>query len=185
MISHINLTGQPNGPTAGLLRNGGKLEWPAAWDAEPLQSASDGLRQSIEKRLPRAIANARDGHVDKALVSNLKDDVAGLQKTLNKMVGGLRPELFVEANRYLQQLRDGVDVLARDDAAKYVGNTFRLAPEKIKAVPDLVAFMSENHLSFAPAVNGDETAYLDLHKALVQCDGDGPKKMTPVDAGEL
>jgi hypothetical protein len=45
-----------------------------------------------------------------------------------------------------------------------------LDPQRLKTVPELVAFMHENHLRFARALNGDEGSYVALHKALVLCD---------------
>jgi hypothetical protein len=65
---------------------------------------------------------------------------------------------------------DAVKVLGRADAAQYVNGTFALNPAHIKTVGDLIAFMAEKHLKFAPAVPGDEAAYLALQRALASCD---------------
>jgi hypothetical protein len=184
-LAHINLTTIPNGPTAGLLREGSAPPWPAVFTVDPLKSATEETRKSIDLYLPRAIAAIKDHKPDTVLVWKLQDEVISLQQVLHRQVSRLKPDVFVEASRHIQQLKEAVAVLARDDAAKYLNSTFTVAVGKVKTVPELVAYMAENHLTFAPAVAGDETAYLDLHKALVQCDKDIDTSRSLIDAGEL
>jgi hypothetical protein len=184
-LAHINLTNQPNGPTPGLLRDAGKLNWPIAWCTDPLQTPSASTRQRIDDNLTKAIAKAKDGHADGNLLLLLRSDITDLRNFLDRQISRMPSDNFIDAKRYLDELIDAVIVLGRDDAAKYLGSTFSVAPDKVKTVTDLVAFMTDNHLTFAPTVTGDERAYHDLHKALAQCDGDAEAKATPVDTGEM
>jgi hypothetical protein len=184
-LAHINLTTISSGPSAALLRDGSAPPWPSAWTVDPLKSVSEDTRKAIDLLLPKAIAAVKDHKSDTVLVWKLQDEVIALQQILNRQVSRLKPDVFVEAGRHVQQLKEAVAVLARDDAAKYLSSTFTVTADKVKTIPELVAYMTENHLTFAPAVTGDEPAYRDLHKALVQCDKDLDGNRSLIDAGEL
>ena len=64
---------------------------------------------------------------------------------------------FIQAYRYLADVRAAVEVLERDDAARYLDNTAALDPARIKTVPDLIATIAQRS-QFAAAVGGDEAA---------------------------
>ena len=185
-LPRINVTSEPTGgPTGGLLKDGGKLRWPLAWDSAPLQKPSQELRGALEALLAEAIAQARKGSVGADLLRELRGDAEALHHLLVANVKVLTPSEYVEANRYLGQVSDAVKVLGRADAAQYVNGTFALNPAHIKTVGDLIAFMAEKHLKFAPAVPGDEAAYLALQRALASCDTDGGPSLLATDRGDL
>jgi len=66
----------------------------------------------------------------------------------------------------------------------HVDGTLALDAGRIKTVSDLIAFMREKQLKFAPAVCGDESAYLALRRALASCDM-GAQATTGANAGDL
>jgi hypothetical protein len=186
VLPHLNVTSEADGgPTGGLLKDGGKLSWPLAWRQAPLGAPSRQLRGSLETSLAETIAQARKGQVDGDLLSRLRDDVSRLQILLVDNVQVLTPSAYIEGKRYLDQLADGLKVLGRDDAGQYVDGTFALDAGRIQTVGDLVAFMAQKRLKFAPAVRGDESAYLALHRALAACGTDDGPSLVAARVGDM
>jgi hypothetical protein len=189
VLEHLNLT-----PTAGdanfaLLKDGGQLRWPMAWHRQPLAAASAEPRKALESSLKEVLALARKGPLDPDRLNGLRGDLEKLQGLLKDKIADVSASTYIEANRYLTQLDDALKVLEHGEATRYVNGAYALDPAKIKTVPDLVAFMAEKGLRFAPAVGGDESAYQALHLALVACDvGQAQPALTPegsLERGEI
>jgi hypothetical protein len=191
VLAHVNVAmeADPNAPTAGLLKAGGKLRWPAAWREAPLGQRSADLRASLESALPEAVAQAKKGPVDPDLLTTLHDGVKRLDELLTERVKQVPSSTFTQASRYLNELRAALQVLDRDDAGRYLDGTLTFDPARIKTVPDLVSAMKTKAVKFAAAVEGDESAYLLLHRALAQCDAAGspaePEPEPVADRGDL
>jgi hypothetical protein len=92
---------------------------------------------------------------------------------------------YIQAKSYLKQLDAAVRLLGRDDANRYITGAFVLDPAKIKTVQDLVAFMGDKALRFAPAVPGDEAAYVALHRALASASRGGGESSLTASPGSL
>jgi hypothetical protein len=71
-----------------------------------------------------------------------------------------RPGQYVAALRSLNELKDSLALLEQPDAATY------LNPLKGRTVFELVSYMKNNGLTFAPATRGDERFYSALYYAL-------------------
>lgn len=69
----------------------------------------------------------------------------------------------MEAKRFCDQVDDAVKILRSPDAAEFV--TGRCAARG-RSVAELVSYLSQDGLTFAPAVAGQERGYLALHRAL-------------------
>jgi hypothetical protein len=188
VLEHLNVT-----PTAGdanfaLLKDGGKLRWPMAWHRQPLAAASAERRTALESALQDVLTQAKKEPPDPDRVNELRRDLKGLQRLLKDKIADVSPSTYIEAHRYLTQLDGALKVLERGEATRYVNGAYTLDPAKIKTVPDLVAFMAEKGLRFAPAVASDESAYQALHRALVACDvGNAPPEAAAgaVERGEI
>lgn len=187
VLAHVNLAaGNGDGANFGLLRDGGALRWPVAWRQAPLSETSRELRDSVQSLVKDGLAQGRKGQVDGDLLKELRDDVKRLDTLLAGKIRVMEPSAYIEAKGYLKQLDGAVRLLERDDATKYIGGAFALDPAKIKTVRDLVAFMGENGLKFAPAVPGDESAYVALHRALADAGrGDDASPLTAAPPGAL
>ena len=72
------------------------------------------------------------------------------------------PSDFVDARRSLKEFSDALQMLKRRDAAFY------LTPLQGRSVAELVQFMNDKGLYFAPATTGSERDYVALHRALAQ-----------------
>jgi hypothetical protein len=178
VLAHLNVTTEAGGGDPGLLRNGGKLRWPMAWRGAPLREPSRRLRQSLDALLSEAVTQARKGQVSADVVEAVRDDLEGLQALLLKDVKDLEPSQHVQAKRFLAQVEGAVKVLESGEAGRYLGGSLALDPARIKTVGDLVRFMADNSLVFAPSVSGDEVAYAVLRRALASAAGEGAAMST-------
>jgi hypothetical protein len=173
VLEHLNLTTEHERANAALLRSGGQLPWPSVWRQAPLRGVSRELCESMDRLLPEVVAQAKKGRVDADLLDALRDDFDGLQRVLEERGPDLEPSRQVKAKRFLREVDDALKVLEGSDAARYLGGALVLDPDQIKTVRDLIRFMAENELVFAPAVSGDEAAYASLRRALAACDTGG------------
>ena len=101
----------------------------------------------------------------------LKDLRAGLKK-VRLLLGGKISQLptpqYVDAKRFLNNFDDAVDAMANGDATSYFA--FQKFASSPRTVQEVVAYMAEKGLQFAPAVEGDEPYYQALHTALTAYD---------------
>ena len=156
---NVNSGGREN---IGLIRNikeGAPLVWPLG-----LKGADfDSERASIDSLLPRSVSQALHGQVDDGIRTALDTALRGLQTKLSQDVNDLTPSQYIEAKRFLNQLGDAIAALGDRNVANYF--TQKFAPQG-KTVEELVSYMADHGLRFAPAVAGDEAAYLALHHYL-------------------
>jgi hypothetical protein len=166
-IKHINVTkGTGN---VGLLKNDGKLTWPAALSGPEFKVDRERL-----SNLAREVAQdaSFNGRVDLGNVRQMERDADLMKKGLRRTGADLTPALYIEANRFLNDLNDALRALEQPDAVNYFNGKYSLSKAlgKGNTVPELVKFMSERGLSFAPATPGDEPAYVALQQALASYD---------------
>jgi hypothetical protein len=70
---------------------------------------------------------------------------------------------YVAAKNFLNNLGQAVTILSQPDAAKYVNGTYSAQGHTVE---QLVAYMTQNGLQFAPAVAGQDGAYESLYQSL-------------------
>jgi hypothetical protein len=177
LLRQINVTSQSNGGNVGALKpvkEGAPLAWPLVLRAAAYQ---DELRR-INQRAAEAVKLVQNaGQVDPGTLNDMKDDVRRLRSKVGAHIDDLTPAQSIEANRFLNQLDDAVRGLAQPDVAAYFTDKFAA---KGKTVPELVQYMAQKGLKFAPATGGDEAAYSALYNYLagysLQTDRTGGKE---------
>jgi hypothetical protein len=162
ILKSINVTGRGSRANPGLLKGDGKIPWPYAL-------MSDEFGES-RRRLEKLFANAADQLKNNNAVQagDIRDMRANLQQmrdALEDRVADMAPSDYITARRALNQIDDAVRGLEDPRAANLVN-------QKLQAdnVPELVQYMRNNGLRFAPAVPGDEQAYGALYDALRRFD---------------
>ena len=163
LLAHINLTSERGG-NFGLLKNGGKLNWPPIFADKSFR----GDRARTEEIIGTALRQLRTDPT-KPLGNPMTEELAATVKrllgSLMEKVGDLSPSEYITARRHLNRLQDAVRVLGNPDAAKYLDGTYAARGE---TMADLVEHMKRQGLRFAPAVPGEEKAYQALYAALVK-----------------
>ncbi len=148
----------------GILKNGGKLSYPLALSGSDFKEDREQLSSLVEDAVSQAKTNSR---VDPGTIRDLNAAVEKIRKKLLKTGSDLPPSQYIEAKTFLNNLDEASTILKLRDVASYINGDYNIAA---KSVPDLVKFMKDKGLQFAPAVPGGEGAYLALHQALVSYD---------------
>jgi hypothetical protein len=159
-LNSVNLTAAHRGGNVGLLRNGGRLNWPSAVRGAAFEPARERLSNLAQDAVNEVAFNNR---VDPDSLKQMKEDLDRLQRQLSQNVRDLPPSEYIEAKRFLSGLGDALRALGQPDAASYLNRKYAA---RGATVPDLVKYLTDNGLQFAPAVAGDEAAYIALHRAL-------------------
>jgi hypothetical protein len=157
LLDQINVTTGKGNP--GLFKNGRALAWPLVLRKAVYQTE----RERVDKLLPEAIRQVTtEGRVNLETLDQLSQDLRRLNDRLNPSEG-LSPGQYVSSKRFLKELGEALQLLARPDAGHYLTQNSR--PQG-KTAEELVKHMMSNGLQFAPAVLGDEAAYVKLYRAL-------------------
>ncbi|HLJ95510.1 MAG TPA: hypothetical protein VKU02_20200 [Gemmataceae bacterium] len=159
VLKNINVTTGANSGSLGLLRDNGRLHWPL----ELTRSDYDGERRRLDELAAQAYKQALDGAVDARILREMSSLVDNLQMRLRRSVADSSPSDYIKAKRYLNDLDGVIKVLEDPNVSKFAN---RKLAAKGGTVSDLVTEMSGQGLKFAPAVPGDEGAYVALHRAL-------------------
>jgi hypothetical protein len=123
------------------------------------------LRQNLQSLSEAAFKRAKEtGQVDAGTIREMENSADKLGRMLVRNVGDMPFAQYSEAKRYLNQLFDGIKALREPNVGDFAAGKFKL---KGNTVSDLVDYMTRNGLQFAPAVAGEEAAYLALHRALI------------------
>jgi hypothetical protein len=174
LVRHINVTAGVTRGSTGLLRDSDNLPWPFVLR----QPMFDGDRAAVTKPLQAAVRQAASGEVNVTTVNDLTTALNEFQTNVDAKIAELTPDQYVQAARFLRELRGGLNVLRQPDVARY------FSPQRAaqgSTVAELVAHMTANGLRFAPAVSGEESYYTALHSAMVAYD-DGIAQLITRDA---
>ena len=153
------------GGNIGLLKNGGKLNWPLSLRL-PL---FDELRKNFELHVEQAVERASvDGKpIDAALLRDLKSELSAMNDTIDKNASKLSTGAFIDGKRYLNMLQDAVRALEDPNVADYFHGKYTAQG---RTVDKLIDYMTKHGLKFAAATPGDETAYEALQTYLAAYD---------------
>jgi hypothetical protein len=157
VLKHINIVPSKSNGNAGLLRN--VRPWPELLQASGFKHE----REQIETLIPELVRQAKAGVIHSDSLNALELNLNLMRDQLASMIKDVPDPQYIRAKRFLADLENGMKVLRRPDAASYF--TPMYSP-KAKNVGELVHYMAKNDLRFAPAVAGDEAAYLAFYRAL-------------------
>jgi hypothetical protein len=160
LLGRLNVTRAEAGGDVGLLRKAGRLPWPRALQ-DPAFAAP---RQRVDALLPEAVKQAREGKPRAETGRELGQALDGLGRELANQVNELTPTQYIEAKRFHKRLEAAAAALAGKDARGLLEAADGLAVRG-RTVDRLVRYMREQGLRFAPALEGDEEAYLALERA--------------------
>jgi hypothetical protein len=161
VLASINVVvGNTNG-NIGVLKHEGRIQWPATLRGPEFESE----RQRIDSSIPRIIDDAiRAENVDLHVVTGA---LAAMHHRLAAKIQEIPDPEYIQAKRLLDNLDEAVKVLGEPDAGNYFNQTYTA---KGQTVGQLIQYMTRSNLRFAPAVRGDEAAYLVLQRALAEYD---------------
>jgi hypothetical protein len=165
-LKSINLTPADSRANAGLLKDGGKLQWPRSLQSAEFNDPRTRLTRLMEEAVQKLKFNPNTP-VPPGLVKDMQSDLRELSERLSDSAGDLSPSQYVEAKRYLNQVGDAIAALSDPKVGAYFNPSW---VGKARNVAELVHYMARSGLRFAPATPGDEPAYTALYRALADFD---------------
>jgi hypothetical protein len=163
VIRHVSFTTGTTRGGPGLLKDGGKLTWPYALRTSDFADE----RKKVDEQMEQAVRQAQSGQVSADLLDGIGASLKEMERSIDARALQLTPDHYIQATRYLRELKDSYRVLQQSDVAKYFKPAW--TPQG-STVAELVRQMTQEGLNFAPAVSGDETYYTSLHRSLVDYD---------------
>jgi hypothetical protein len=164
VLKLVNITSPGSYGNIGLLRDGGRFTWPAAFDDKDV--ASDKERKDIEvqaQELYQQAANAKPNN------NTLKDLESALQSVHTKLEGAAKsisPSNYLQAKRFLDSFDAAVVAIKKGDVVTNLEFQQKFNAKGGKTVQELVEYMGSRGLKFAPVNEGDERSYYALQAAL-------------------
>ena len=101
VLKHINLTSGTTYAGVGLLRDDGKLTWPAVLR----KSTFDQERNKVNEQFQKAVKQAHSGEVDVNLLDEIDKTLKYLQRHIDAQVEALSPSQFIQASRYTPRVK--------------------------------------------------------------------------------
>jgi hypothetical protein len=162
VLRHLNFTARQGQGNPGLLKNGGRLNWPTTLRDSQYQPS----RNVVDNLAGVLYAQAVAGRVDPGTLQQVSQAAQRLQLQVAESIRDMTPAQYGEARRFLGQLEDGLKVLRQPNARNY----FAVDAAHGMTAGDLVQSLVRKGWWFAPAVPGDEAAYAAVYRALVAYD---------------
>src|SRR5579875_2502129 len=163
-LDHINPAVGGTRSNAGLLKNNAELQWPLPLQREIFKES----RENINSLLRSAYNSATRGNKpDSSTLSDLRHNYDKLKKTLAANVDQLTPDEYIQANHYLNDVGKAIEALKSAQVGRLLDGSWKT---RVHNVAELVQFMRENGLWFAPATPRDQAAYVSLYYSLASFD---------------
>jgi hypothetical protein len=161
VLQHINVIVGRSSGNAGALRDEGRIHWPASLSGPEFEKE----RSQINLLAGKAVEAAKNG--TSIEVGEISNALMALGERLTAKINHWPNREYIRAKRFLTNLNDALRVLRQPDAEKYFNGTYAA---KGSTVAELVRYMTNHNLRFAPAMDGDEPAYKIVHRALSEYD---------------
>lgn len=162
VLSRLNVTsGRGNG---GLLRDGGRLTWPSSIQDLVPAAETERLTREVQTQFQKAVDDTRSaGQPGPGVLRAVRQGVTDLRDLIRRNSLEMTTAAYSDARRYLEGIEQAARALDSPNAASVL-NTLR--PQG-HTVGEVVQFMTQNGLQFAPAATGDEAAYNAMQRLLV------------------
>lgn len=161
---HINVTAGDTRGNVGLLRDDGNLEWPQPLQRGEFQEARRRLNALMKEAYKSAVSGSNPSA---AALNDLLDALGKMQDILYANAARFTADDYIEANRYLGQVKDTIAALKDPNVVNQFNSNWAFQG---KNVAELVRHMREKGLLFAAATLKDEAAYIALYHALASFD---------------
>jgi hypothetical protein len=159
-LRDINLSAGGLTGSVGLIRDGGKIQWPFVFRG----SAFTAQRKTLDRLALQAYNQARGGGVDPDTLQGMTDASNRLSAQLLAQVSNLDPNQYIAGKRFLNDLSNTITALQDPQVGNYLTGKWSAQGN---TVAQLVAYMNGNGLRFGPADPGDQAAYVSLYRSLV------------------
>jgi hypothetical protein len=164
ILARLSVTSGKGNSSSALLKNDGNLTWPTGLRDLVPEAESARLRKQAQTYFKKAYEETKaGGHPGAGTLREFRSTVDQLQALVKQNSLDMTTTVYGEARRYLEDLRKAATVLDGVDAGDVLANGLR--PQGGN-VAEVVQFMSNKGLLFAPAGPGEESAYTAMQRML-------------------
>jgi len=160
LVRHINLTAGATAGNVGLLKAGGKLDWPFALKGEAF--APD--RGKMDALAAQAVREAVSGEVSYNTLTSMIKVVDSLRASVDGQVQEMSPNTWMQASRFVNELRSTTQALKSPNVSKQFSGEWSA---RGKDVAEVVYNMTQQGLKFAPVTSGNEFYYTAFYQSLL------------------
>ncbi len=153
-----------NNSSLGILRDSGKLQWPAAL----VKMLPAEVRNDIEAKARVLAQNAAKPDLNAA--ADFQGQISRAREQLLKKANDFDTTPYMDAKRFLSDLDHARLAIERGNAGAQLQYQAMVRKGEIHNVHELVSAMVKNGWRFAPALLSDEAAYRATHSALAAYD---------------
>jgi hypothetical protein len=181
LLKQINVTSGKANANIAIIRTG-KLPWPFLWRSLRERPQFAEHFQRIDQLIPEAVKQAKQGDVDAKILDEIIFHVDELDRNLIDMARSRGDKVrwstltYSDGKAFLQRLNEAIKVLERPGAARYFSGVF---DPRGRTVSELVQYMKQFGMQFAPVLAGSEQAYKSLYLALRDYDEQAGSKTRP------
>ena len=143
----------------GILRDGGRVDWPIAL-ITPQQ-------KKLDKLLPAAYDACGAGTLTPKMMKDIRTELSSMREDMRKRLKNeeIETSSYLIAIEFYNSLESSVNALERPDARKQISGVYAARGRNVQ---ELVDYMTEKGLKFAPAAPGDENSYQVIHDAFTR-----------------
>ncbi len=164
LVKELNFTKGSGTGSFGLLRQEGKIPWPMSLTAMTPKDQSVEMRAAIDKSFLEAYQQVSTGKADLETLKDLQRNTDKLSNLVSANIRNMGINDYMEAKQFLKSVDETVTFLKQPDAADWLPGKSKIKP---RTVQELFHVMSEKGIRFAPALVGNDNAYLAMHRMLV------------------
>ncbi len=166
VLAHLNISSGKVGNSLGLLRNYSKITWPVALR----EVMTPEQQKDISVRAEALVRDAGRGKPDANVYKDLRNSISATRDRLLRKANDIPGDEYMQAKRFLTDMESALRAALDDETVKAQGRFDSFVDGKPKNIQEVVEYMANNGLRFAPSTQGDEAAYRALHNALVNYD---------------
>ena len=164
LVKELNFTKGSGTRRFRLLRQEGKIPWPMSLTAMTPKDQSVEMRAAIDKSFLEAYQQVSTGKADLETLKDLRRNTDKLSNLVSANIRNMGINDYMEAKQFLKSVDETVTFLKQPDAADWLPGKSKIKP---RTVQELFHVMSEKGIRFAPALVGNDNAYLAMHRMLV------------------
>jgi hypothetical protein len=163
VLKLVNVSGPGSSGNISLLRDNGQFTWPAAFDDKDVISAKE--RKDLDLEVRQLYQQAAQGGTDINMLRNVDTSLRTVRANLAKQVNNIPTNNYLEAQRFLDDFDAAVVGIKKGDVILNLDFQKNFVKGG-RSVTDLVSYLGDRGLQFAPAGTGDERAYVALQAGL-------------------
>jgi hypothetical protein len=158
IVNQLNISSSGTS-SVGMLRDGGQVEWPLALMGDH--------QKKLDKLLPEAYSAAAGGKLTPKLMKEVRKELKDMRQTMRDQLqkDEIETSSYLQGIEFYNSLERSVNALEKPDARKQLAGAYS---PRARNVQELIDFMTDKGLLFAPATPGNENAYKVAHDAFVR-----------------